>query len=87
MIKFDSYVEAMDARGYQYDPLQSTGMQGNIINAIEKLQKAEALLTELHESGKYSLKAAQDIRKLLLSVVRDDIDPMAFGHMPDQRHY
>lgn len=35
----------------------------------------------------YTIKEVKEVRSLLLGLVRSCLDPLAFGHMPDKRHY
>ena len=56
-------------------------------SAVSELRAAQKQLKALMDRGSYTIGELQEIRRGILGVVRNNIDPVAFGHMPDKRHY
>ena len=56
-------------------------------DAIRRLEEAKTRLEAIKHGETYTIKEMREIRKLLLDTVRNNIDPYALGHAPDQRHY
>ncbi len=79
--------EAFDVRGNEYDSMKSTGALGNFQNVLEDLEKAKLAMEQIISNKKFNVNQLIEIRKTLLSTIRNNIDLFAFGHMPDKRHY
>jgi hypothetical protein len=62
-------------------------MRSDITDAILDLKEASQRMQEVLNRGTYKINEMEEIRRLLLRTVRNNIDPYALGHAPDKRHY
>lgn len=55
--------------------------------ARQKLKIVDDKLRTILDKRTWTINEMKEIRKLLLDVVKYNIDDYACGHMPDKRHY
>jgi hypothetical protein len=55
--------------------------------ALRDLEVAQSLLRACLTKGGWTISELSEVRRLLLSTVRSNIDPLALGHAREERRY